>query len=781
MKLPIARLIFPLLVVSALALSVTRIAWPALKWRFAGPSLDWPSIDSYELHADVSRLGTFGVEATLELSDIAGTSFTLLLNDELIVREATAGEVPVQVHHFWRLPSRYHTEGRVIQIQLPSAPEGGRLRLHLSYGGDAEKGRKGSDWRGILYVGESETRMCEQTIFYPQVPLTLEGAAKVKAPYAMSVLAPEEWEIFVPAPGGVVKGRPDQAEGTRRWEFRTERAGAPSLLGGLRERAEADVQGTRIVTLLRSEHADLASDFILEASLAIDAYTKRFGAIDAGVVGVIEIGCRDSSYNWTADGVLAFDRGALSGRVPVAKVAHEVAHLWWGQVVEATGPGERFLTEGLAEFSSWSYLLDAGRADLVGKSIVRANGEVAVLTDAGQSEALSEVVFGSKNYMALAYGKGALVLHNLRSQLEPGRLDAVLRELVDVGRERKVTLADFNETLQGSGGQSIHVPWLSMSGDLDLAVGEVELSDGAFSLTVTARPIPSTSPIDATGAPLAVLFGGRGWVERRSVTLVGESTQLQFETGGRELCFVKVDPDRAWTRSISKASSVLNGAQLLDARPAHKSKQEFGGTLIELQFDSALAPIDLGQLQSAQLSPPPSGFRRLDIRGAVLSDAGRSLSLETDVWLPDFSYLIALDSLRDLEALPLLADSYAFQVLPSTDVTGPRIVASVPESGSMVASDDGLLTLSVTFDERMQYGQAITGEGVRDIKARGFAYPKLDGFGEWDELGRTLRYRCSGLVPGMQYALPIRARGFRDLTGNKCEDFDLIFSIAQKQ
>ena len=63
------------------------------------------------------------------------------------------------------------------------------------------------------------------------------------------------------------------------------------------------MNGSQIVTLLRSEHAQLASGFVLEASQAIENYSQRFGPIETGVIGIVEIQCRDSSYNWASEGI----------------------------------------------------------------------------------------------------------------------------------------------------------------------------------------------------------------------------------------------------------------------------------------------------------------------------------------------------------------------------------------------------------------------------------------------------------------------------------------------
>ena len=131
----------------------------------------------------------------------------------------------------------------------------------------------------------------------------------------------------------------------------------------------------------------------------------------------------------------------------------------------------------------------------------------------------------------------------------------------------------------------------------------------------------------------------------------------------------------------------------------------------------------------------------------------------------------------DTDSLPIVPTPYELEVGPSTDERPARIIATVPKVGATVVAEGGRLAISLTFDEFMRSGQAITGAGVRDIESRGYRYPDLEGFGEWDESGRTIRYHCQGLEVGETYALPIRERSFHDLSGNGCEAFDLIFTV----
>jgi hypothetical protein len=67
-----------------------------------------------------------------------------------------------------------------------------------------------------------------------------------------------------------------------------------------------------------------------------------------------------------------------------------------------------------------------------------------------------------------------------------------------------------------------------------------------------------------------------------------------------------------------------------------------------------------------------------------------------------------------------------------------------------------------------------------NVERRGYRYPDLGGFGEWDASGRTITWRCRDLQIGKTYGLPIRERSFHDLSGNGCEALDLIFTVVAR-
>lgn len=757
--------------------SVGLLLTRAFQDRTTPPPSAWPRVVAYELDVDLTVPGRFGGSVRVTFEDVPEGPLHFLLNRSLTIERAAVDGRAAVVSHQHRMPGRFHSEARVVEVTIAPPPGEGPVRLDLDYQGEAAEGTRGSDWRGILFVGGEEARMCEQTVFYPQVPVDTEGPAIERAPFRLNVVAPAPWEVFAPLPPLVVE--PD-ANG-RRWRFAGERAQVLSILAGERQRRVVRVAGTEVITLLREEHAGLADAFARESGAALQHYAARFGPIDAGSLCVFEMCCRsDSSYNWTSDGVMAMDRHALGSEVPVKTLAHEVAHLWWGQAVSATGAGERFLIEGMAEFSAWTYLEDTGQSDLARGAISNALRDVAERTRAGESDALEQVGFDHEHYVDLAYGKGAVVLRLLRGQLLPGQFDRALGQLITHCEGRPVTRDDFLQALRETTGQAeLRVPWLAGSGDLELELSGLEATEGARVCQLTIRSTPATTlcTLDPRGTPVGVLLGGAGWSSRHSVLLTGEETLVALGTGGRVVTYARLDPDGVWSRASRLRTVVLDGAKLVSRDPPGGGPVPWGGQTIRLLFDRALAPVALETLRALQAGAGGADVDGLSIHGVEQAEDGRTLELRTEPWRPGRRYRVLLTSLVDPGGTPLAETTFEFETEASSDATSPRVIASVPASGATLPP--GPTWISVTFDEVMQRGQGFPGSVVRANQRRGLEFPDFADFGTWDESCRTITWHIPEPAPGTTYCLPLVGGRFRDLSGNGAADFELTFTVAK--
>lgn len=375
-----------------------------------------------------------------------------------------------------RLRSRYHGEARVTWIDLGREPDaaGERVELDLAYAGRGDDGSGGRDWRGILLLAADELRMSEQTVFYPLVPAGDDGPGVQRATARVEVLAPAAFEVF--APGRPIEPTAAAGEGARAWRFELATPAVLSVLGGVRARLEIEEAGLRVVSLLCEEHAELGPRILADARAALRFFTARFGPIEGQVLGIVEIRGRGASYNWASQGVAAFESGAFGADgLPAEKIGHELAHLWWGQAVAARGEGERFLTEGLAEYSALRWVEEThGPTEATQPARVARDDYLRVVHEAGADPALARVGFDTEGYAALAYGKGPLVLRAAERDLGREAFDAGLRRYVASSRATGGTLDGLLSSLYGSRERgAAALPWTRRDGHAHLRLKDV--------------------------------------------------------------------------------------------------------------------------------------------------------------------------------------------------------------------------------------------------------------------------------------------------------------------
>ena len=757
-------------------------AVPLLVWKWGGSADIWPRIEHMDVAIKLSPPGGFEAEGTLQLSGIVDDHFALLLNEHLSVTEVSAEGVDVSAAGGFGLGTRYHSEGRVVHFALSSVPDGGRLALQLEWSGEAEYGPDGSDWRGILLVDESETRMCEQTIFCPQVPLAVDGPGVQRSTFTLQVTAPAAWEVYSP---GQPVGEPTLLGDQRVWRYVSDQPGLISIVGGDRVRHEIVVGGRRVVTLLRDEHAELAEEFAQEAHDVLEVFGDWFGAAGAGSMGLFEQSNRGgNSYNWFAEGLAVFDQGALGGGVPGPKVAHEMAHLWWGQLVSVDGPGERFLTEGLSEASALLFFERGSRGVEVQWNLDRARKSTRELADDDDSLAMGSVTFGSSHYSDLAYRKGGLVHRYVLGTLGVERS----REFIRVYRARAhrgvATLADWTAAL-AEVAPKLPVPWVDHAGDFELSLHDVvfDADQGKVSGTIRATHVGPDH-----GIPLEALVDvevvGRGFSERRQVLVSGESTALELilkrpETpvlpgaGERRLYSVHLDPEH-WLPLGAGGAVVLEGPRLVASSPEQGTADvSMGLTRIEVTLDEPLQAITVADYQ-ARRPPLARDIPTPRVRGLQVADDGLTVTFDVSPLAPGRRYQLPLrGAFRSADGAVPVDEFLIFETAESTDKTAPVVLSSVPPNG---VTDLAVSTaeLTLTFDEPMKRGSGFDGSDMRDLESDGYTHPDMD-FGFWDESATVLTIPLKGLAPGVKYALPI-GRPLKDLSGNTAAKFVYYFT-----
>jgi aminopeptidase N len=176
-------------------------------------------------------------------------------------------------------------------------------------------------------------------------------------------------------------------------------------------------------------------DHMLEAATrSLDYFSREFGPYQYRTLRIVEVPSFLDAGALALAGVVYFveDRGFLTDArdstrfdIITRRMAHEVAHQWWGhQVAPATVEGVTMLVETLAKYSEQLVRGEAALEPLLHVDENRYREGAA--EDLEEEPGLYRVADQSYIY----YGKGGVVMHALRDSLGEVALNASLRRLV---------------------------------------------------------------------------------------------------------------------------------------------------------------------------------------------------------------------------------------------------------------------------------------------------------------------------------------------------------------
>ena len=181
-------------------------------------------------------------------------------------------------------------------------------------------------------------------------------------------------------------------------------------------------------------------DHMLEATTrSLDYFAREFGPYQYPTLRIVEVPSFLDAGALALPGVVYFveDRGFLTDArdstrfdMITRRVAHEVAHQWWGhQVAPATVEGVTMLVETLAKYSE-QLVLRERRGDAALQPLLYVDEN---RYREGAAEDLEEEpgLYRVADQAYIYYGKGGVVMHALRDSLGEDAINASLRRLVE--------------------------------------------------------------------------------------------------------------------------------------------------------------------------------------------------------------------------------------------------------------------------------------------------------------------------------------------------------------
>ena len=137
------------------------------------------------------------------------------------------------------------------------------------------------------------------------------------------------------------------------------------------------------------------------------------------------------------------------------RVAHEVAHQWWYNLVGNDAVNVPWLDEGLAEYATYFYYKKVGGQEDADQLVQRWETAYAYARDRGLDVVVNQEAGAFQgNYEAMVYGKAALFHDALRKALGEERYLALLRRYVEAKRYGVATPDDLVALIKEFGGPS---------------------------------------------------------------------------------------------------------------------------------------------------------------------------------------------------------------------------------------------------------------------------------------------------------------------------------------
>ena len=217
-------------------------------------------------------------------------------------------------------------------------------------------------------------------------------------------------------------------------------------------------------------------------------------------------------------------------------VAHEVAHQWWGQATAPSSYRERWLSEGWAQYAAALWVRESLGEGAFRSMMDRMGRWAFEHDDAGPihlGQRLGMLQGDPRIFRAVAYDKGAWVLHMLRGLLGDDAFFAGARAFLETHRFAKAGTEDLREALEKASGRDLRPyfeRWIYGTGLPALTyAAHIQAADGGgFRTRVDVRADRLPGEI-----PLQVALVGSSGREAKRVVLPADGGSFTFETRER--------------------------------------------------------------------------------------------------------------------------------------------------------------------------------------------------------------------------------------------------------
>ena len=406
----------------------------------------------------------------------------------------------------------------------------------------------------------------------------------LKATFNLLVLAPQHWEVISNNPVETIKPDGD----SRLWQFTT----TPRI-------------STYITAVIAGPYAHVHDQYVGEKVVPLGIYLRKSLAESLDPAEIFEVTKEGFAYfeetfglaypfekydqvavvdfNWGAmenAGVVTFREDLLVFRSRVTErsreqrahvILHEMAHMWFGNMVTMYWWDDLWLNESFAEWSSYLALVEGTRFKdgwtsfiIDGKSW--AYNQDQLVTTHPIAVDMVDIESVNANFDGISYAKGSSVLHQLSAYVGRENFIKGLRQYFEKFAWQNTQLSDLLTELKSTSGRDLDAwsaTWLKTAG-INTMHPVLEITDGVYSRVAIRQEAPLVPAGSQEvrphrlGVALYDLTDGLLSIRKRAeFDTTGEITEIP-ELAGEKVAdlFLINDGDLAYTKIRFDQSSV---------------------------------------------------------------------------------------------------------------------------------------------------------------------------------------------------------------------------------
>jgi predicted negative regulator of RcsB-dependent stress response len=401
-------------------------------------------------------------------------------------------------------------------------------------------------------------------------------------------------KVTVPAGYKVIASGIDSTEtatgGRTVTRYRFDQPSFPGSFAVVRGEAKIVAAGGVNTTFYLRQGADMAQAYGDQIGKAMAYFTGLFGPPYARNLTVVET--EDGTPNgYAAPGVLFLAPRAIGKTVNTKLIANQVSRQWWSSLVSPATRNHLWIENGLSRYGEFLFTEQVNGAGAMDTEIRNSFIEALTVDQPPliQSARLEDY---SPEFWAATAGKGATVLHMLRSVIGDDNFFRLLKSLPERDRFgfKSISTDDFRKLAEQISGEELawfFTEWIESTG-----APEFKMEYTVFRTQKGFRVMGKiTQDLDLFRMPIELRVETEGNPETKKIEVVGTSSEFSVETFGKPKGAVTLDPANKvlhWDNQVRVAVAIRRGEQFVAIGEFNDALKEYQKAL-EVRRDSSLA------------------------------------------------------------------------------------------------------------------------------------------------------------------------------------------------